>query len=497
MTTLRSQTLSSDLYAALDLGSNSFHLLVGRLQDDKIETVDRVKDTVRLAAGLQADRSLSEEAKDRALESLARFAQRIGGIPPKHIRVVATNTFRVASESGKFRQQAEAALGVPIEIISGQEEARLIFLGVAKDFAPDRQKRLVVDIGGGSTELIIGKREPQLLESLHMGCVTWTQRYFPKGMDGSRYKKAVINAKSVLQPHVKQFSSIGFADTVGSSGTIRAIGELMPLVGGNVHEITLKGLQDLADRWINKPDKLDLSSVSSNRLGVLPGGMAVLQALLESLPVEVMHTSVYTMKEGVLYDLAGKTAHYDRRERTVSRMMSMYNADVEQADRVYDSAELLLGKVAGHLQLEADVAREYLEWATDLHEIGLAVAHGGHQKLGAWLVENSDMPGFTRREQATLSFLIRNQRKAITPNISDYGIIEDWTLVLVLRLAILFNRSRAPQKIPTLDFTLKSKRFDLYIPGAWLNDHPLTQFDLERESSYWNAVEIDFKVCET
>ena len=204
--------MSSDLYAALDLGSNSFHLLVGRLVGGKIETVDRVKDTVRLAAGLQADRTLSKEAQSRALESLARLSQRIAGIPNSQIRVVGTNTLRVATESAKFRRRAEKLLGQPIEIISGQEEARLIFLGVAKDFAPDRQKRLVIDIGGGSTELIVGKREPQILESLHMGCVSWTQRYFKEGITRAAYQKALINAKSILQPHIKQFSNIGFTE---------------------------------------------------------------------------------------------------------------------------------------------------------------------------------------------------------------------------------------------------------------------------------------------
>jgi len=486
--------LSSDLYAALDLGSNSFHLLVGRLKGDKIETVDRVKDSVRLAAGLQKDRSLSKEAQQRAIESLARFAQRIAGIPLKQVRVVGTNTFRVAAESGKFRRLAEETLDAPIEIISGQEEARLVFLGVAKDFAPDRQKRLVIDIGGGSTELIVGKRDPQLMESLHMGCVTWTTRYFPNDMDGARYKKAVLNAKSVLQPHVKRFSNIGFADTIGSSGTIRAVGDLMPLVGGTAHEITLGKIKELADLWVNKPNKLDLSAVSPNRLAVLPGGLAIVQALLESLPIEVMHTSVYTMKEGVLYDLAGRTAHHDRRERTVNRMMDMYHADSEQSERVFDTAERLLSQVEPNLTLEKEVALEYLEWATDLHEIGLAVAHGGHQKLGAWLVENSDMPGFTRREQATLSFLIRNQRKAITPNNSDYGVTEDWVLVMILRLAILLNRGRVTSKPPKIEFRLKSNKFDVTVNADWLSEHPLTQFDLEREASYWSTVGIEFRL---
>jgi exopolyphosphatase/guanosine-5'-triphosphate,3'-diphosphate pyrophosphatase len=207
-----------------------------------------------------------------------------------------------------------------------------------------------------------------------------------------------------------------------------------------------------------------------------------------------MHTSVYTMKEGVLYDLAGRTAHHDRRERTVNRMMDMYHADSEQSERVFDTAERLLSQVEPNLTLEKEVALEYLEWATDLHEIGLAVAHGGHQKLGAWLVENSDMPGFTRREQATLSFLIRNQRKAITPNNSDYGVTEDWVLVMILRLAILLNRGRVTSKPPKIEFKLKSNKFDVTVNADWLFEHPLTQFDLEREASYWSTVGIEFRL---
>lgn len=487
--------MSSDLYAALDLGSNSFHLLVGRLVGGKIETVDRVKDTVRLAAGLQADRTLSKEAQSRALESLARLSQRIAGIPNSQIRVVGTNTLRVATESAKFRRRAEKLLGQPIEIISGQEEARLIFLGVAKDFAPDRQKRLVIDIGGGSTELIVGKREPQILESLHMGCVSWTQRYFKEGITRAAYQKALINAKSILQPHIKQFSNIGFTESIGSSGTIRALGELMPEVGGNAHQITLSHLQNLAKTWIESPKKLTFSAVSESRVSVLPGGLAILQALFESLPIASMHTSEYTMKEGVLYDLAGKTAHHDRRERTVTRMQQMYHVDLEQAGRVFDSAEQLLAQIG--LYERDEQAREYLEWASGLHEIGLAIAHGGHQKFGAWLVQNSDMPGFTRREQATLSFLIQNQRKSIARSTSDYGIREDWMLVVIFRLAVLFNRSRVLVKTPKIGIKLRSKSLRVTLPAAWLNEHPLTHFDLEREATYWKSVGIQLSLIES
>lgn len=201
------------------------------------------------------------------------------------------------------------------------------------------------------------------------------------------------------------------------------------------------------------------------------------------------------MKEGVLYDLAGKTAHHDRRERTVIRMQQMYHVDLEQAGRVFDSAEQLLAQIG--LYERDEQAREYLEWASGLHEIGLAIAHGGHQKFGAWLVQNSDMPGFTRREQATLSFLIQNQRKSIARSTSDYGITEDWMLVVIFRLAVLFNRSRVLVKTPKIGIKLRSKSLRVTLPSVWLNEHPLTHFDLEREATYWKSVGIQLSLIES
>ena len=475
-------------YAALDLGSNSFHLLVARYQFGKLEVLDRHKEMVRLASGLQEDGSLAAKSMEQALHSLERFAERLRHTPDAQIRVVGTNTLRAAKNSDTFLAEAERILGTPIHIISGIEEARLIYRGVAADHAPE-ERRLVIDIGGGSTELILGRERPIALESLYMGCVSFSKRFFPDGkISRKRYREAVTAARIEAQGHIRAFGCRNWSEAVGSSGTIRAIESILEAKGlADDHSISAQGLESLAGVMLEYDNLADLKlpGLSAERRPVILGGLAVLQGLFLELGVERMHVSGYAVREGLILDLIDRDQHRDLRAETVKQMMRRYQVDAGQVVRVHRIARHLMRQNEDFFGGEYRRCRRRLKSAIRLHEIGLAIAHSGFHKHGAYLLENSDMPGFSKQEQKHLSFLVLNQRRKLQPLPETYGFTPNWNLVLIMRLACLLSRRRDKNCLPEgiqLSFVDGGARLSLR--REWVERHPLTMDQLNKEQKY-------------
>ncbi|MBK6289154.1 MAG: Ppx/GppA family phosphatase [Gammaproteobacteria bacterium] len=485
--------------AVLDLGSNSFHLLIGRLDAGRIVTVDRRKDTVRLAQGLGADELLDEAVMARALDSLGVFAEQLRKVPRDKVRVVGTNTLRAARNADVFLERAERVIGVPIDVISGQEEGRLIFLGVVKGHASNSVRRLVIDIGGGSTEFIVGKRTAKRVESLFIGCVSLSERFFPeRKISSARYRRALTLARAEIR-HLADGYGVGrWDEVVGSSGTVRyvesAIDKLMPCD----HLVTREGIECVAEHMLGlkKTDALQGLGLSADRIPVFPGGLAILHAAFLELGIERMHVSDYALKEGVLYELADQGEHEDTRRRTIDYLSKQFDIDRRQAARVERVAKSLLPQVADRLGVELRFAQQVLGAAAQLHELGLTISHGGYHRHGAYVLENADMPGFSRREQKMLSFLVLNhRRKPRTPEVNTYRFKPDWALVLVLRLACLFNRIRVDQRLPALRLRTARKGWKLEIPADWLRKHPLVEEDLRAESEFLAAIGTTLKIA--
>jgi exopolyphosphatase/guanosine-5'-triphosphate,3'-diphosphate pyrophosphatase len=482
----------NEIFAALDLGSNSFHLLLARFVSGRMVVLDRHKELVQLAAGLDARRRISAAIVRQALGVLPKFAERLRGIPKSHVRVVGTNTMRVARNADSFLTRAEKLLGVPIDIISGTEEARLIYLGVAKDFTPGFSQRLVVDIGGGSTELVGGGQEPHTLESLYMGCVSFSQRYFGDGkLRRKDYKDAVLAARTEIQTVAPVMLASQWDEVVGSSGTIRCVQKMIERTVGD-GLITLPALEFIADRVVaaKSVERLDIPGLTDDRRSTIAGGLAILHAVFLELNIRTMDVSEYTIREGIVHDLAGRVQHHDRRERTIRTMMQQYHADAAQAQRVDATAQALYEQVRNDVPMEPDRARAMLHWAACLHEIGLLVAHNGYHKHGAYIIENGDMAGFSRQEQKLLAFLVVNHRRKLKPQVASYGVDPDWRLMVIFRLACLFNRRRTPHQLPPIGLRLKPGNVEVQLPRNWLEQHPLTREELEKEKELLKARDL-------
>ena len=388
--------------AAVDLGSNSFHLQVARVVGDQIYPLDSLREPIRLGAGLNREKRLDEASQQRALECMKRYGERLRGFDPHGVRAVGTNTLRVAKNAAAFLKQAEAALGCPIEVVAGREEARLIYVGVAHSLPASRDKRLVVDIGGGSTEFIIGRGlKPLRLDSLYMGCVSYSLKYFPEGqVTKSAMKQAELAARNELQTMVAGFTKGQWQQAVGSSGTARALAEILQLNGYSEAGITPDGLDRLRSVMIKAEDvgQLELAGLRSDRSPVLPGGIAIMLAVLSELGIESMVVAEGSMRQGILYDLLGRVQHHDMRDVTVSQFMQRYHVDSKQARRVANLALALFQRFTAGVEDVNEAAPHYLAWAAKLHEIGISVAYSGYHKHSAYIVQNADMPGFSKME---------------------------------------------------------------------------------------------------
>ncbi|HEX9626915.1 MAG TPA: exopolyphosphatase [Acidiferrobacterales bacterium] len=492
---------SAETIAAVDLGSNSFHLVVAQADDGKIRVIDRLQEMVRLAAGLDARNRLSGPARQRALDCLARFGERLRGLPGHAVRAVGTNTLRRARDADKFLRRAERALGHPIEIISGQEEARVIYQGVARELPDDGERRLVLDIGGGSTELIIGEgRRALLTESLSLGCVTLSRAHFATGrITPKALSAAETGARLELQPIEAQFRTHGWTAAYGSSGTLRAVASVIETQRWGDHGITPATLKRLRDALLaaGHVDQLALAGLSPERAPVFPGGLAILAAVFEALGIERMRVSGGALREGLLYDLVGRIRHEDVREQTIRDLSARYQVDVRQAERVAATAQRCLAQVAADWQLDEADGR-MLAWGARLHEIGLAIAHNKYHRHGAYLVENSNLPGFSWQEQRLLAALIRGHRRRLPRDLFDAlpraQRRSARRLCLLLRLAVLLHRGRGDVELPALRLEADKRSLMLRFPRGWLGRHPLTREDLVREAVYLQAARLELLI---
>lgn len=484
-----------DLLAAVDLGSNSFRLQIGRVIGNQIYPLDGLKDTVRLASGLTPGKTLDGPSQLRALDALARFGEMLRGLERGAVRAVATNTLRVAKNAPQFLVEAEAALGFPIEVIAGREEARLIYLGVAHTLPNPHMQHLVVDIGGGSTEFIVGRNfQPGLLESLYMGCISYTLRYFPGGRVTKKLmKQAELAARKEVQAIAHAYLGAGWEEAVGSSGTAKAIADLLELNGfnpGGATGITREGLERLRGALYEAGDagKLSLEGLRADRVPVLPGGVAIMSAVFREFGLERMTFSEGALRLGVLYDLLGRYHHEDLREATVAAFMLRYEVDARQAARVGRTALRLLGELAPAATINGQPEGRLLSWAARLHEIGISVAHSSYHKHSAYILENADMPGFSRRDQQRLSRIVLGHRGKLDRVQAMTREPADWLLIFALRTAALLHRSRDDGPDLPVRAGVTPRGFQLTVNEAWLDASPLTAAALEDETLQWAAL---------
>jgi exopolyphosphatase/guanosine-5'-triphosphate,3'-diphosphate pyrophosphatase len=491
-----------DTLAAVDLGSNSFHLEIGRVVERQIYPLDAVREVVRLGGGLTADKRIDRATQARALESLAKLAERLRGFPRQAVRAVGTNALRVAKNASQFLREARQVLGFPIEVISGREEARLIYLGVAHAMpaavGSKIERRLVVDVGGGSTEFIVGTGlEPQLTESLYMGCVSYSLKYFPDGrIDKAGMRAAELAARQELAGIVRAYRAAGWDEAVASSGTARSIENILRENGFAEDGLTRAGLEKLRSLLL-KSEKADpdrIAGLRPNRAPVLPGGVAILGAAFDELGLETMKVSAAALRHGVLYDLLGRVQHRDMREATVAQFMRRYHVDAAQAERVKQLSLTVYDALTPGSEREDDAERLMLEWAARLAEIGLSIAHAQYHKHSAYVLSNADMPGFSRMEQARLARIVLAHRGKLR-KMQDAGLDgSDWKLVFALRTASLILRSRSDANLPFLRVAADAGGFAIDLPQSWLDESPLSAAALEAEADHWKTVGMKLQV---
>ncbi len=499
----RTQPLrDGDLLAALDLGSNSFHMVVAQRVLGQLRVVDRLRETVRLAEGLDGRGGLDVEVQERALACLARFGQRVADIPPQRVRAVATNTVRQLRAPQGFLMPAEAALGHAIEVVSGREEARLVYLGVAHAQPPkDGQLRLVIDIGGGSTECIIGSGLDAIeRESLQAGCVASTRRFFGNGkLSRKRWKEALTEVTAEFQQFAAGYRSLGWDEAIGSSGTNKAIGEICAAMKLTKGAVTAEALPVLRDRLLQaeRIDDIDLPGLSADRRPIIAGGVLVLEAVFAALGLQRMAVSKAALREGVLYDMLGRGGADDPRKASVAALVHRYGIDLDQARRVEATALHLFDQVAKAWSLDAD-DRQRLSRAARLHELGLAIAHSGYHVHGAYVLENSDIAGFSQQEQRVLAVLVRTHRRGIPK--SGFEMIPDRLLAnakrsaALLRLAVLLHRSHDTEALPVLQLHADAERLSLSLDRDWLQARPLLRADLAGEPDDMSGLGIQLRI---
>ena len=497
------QNFEPEVIASIDLGSNSFHMVVASNHHGRIKIIDRLREMVRLSAGLDKSQQLDEKAVERALACLERFGQRLRDMHADSVRAIGTNALRRAKKTKKFLIAAERALGHPIQIISGIEEARLIYQGTTFAISRPNDRRIVIDIGGGSTEIIIGDGpQPLHMESLFMGCVSMSEQHFADGkLTKKNFDQAVMKAKLQLRPIVRAFKKLDWDLEIGTSGTIKAVSEVIHEQLGGGKMITNEALLNLRDTLLASGHIKDINLVNlkKERIPVFPGGVAILLAIFESLGIENLNFSDGGLREGVLYDLLGRL-HLDQgdaRAEAVSALEQRYHVDFGQANRVELAALLLLSKVRQDWELSDIEFENYLRWAARLHEIGIDIAHSGYHRHGAYLLQHADMPGFAWNEQRILACLVGSHRRKIRTILFDdfHSDMHQSVryLLTLLRIAVLLNRDRVDGDSPVIELTAEKNQLNIEFPSGWLDQYPLTRIDLEQESEYLKAINIDLK----
>ena len=489
------------LLAAIDLGSNSFHLIIARLDCGELRPVDMLAERVQLGAGLSNGR-LSQDAIERGLACLSRFAQMLSSAGPSRIRVVGTNALRQAKNRQEFTEPAEAILGVPVDVVYGREEARLVYLGVAHTLADDEHSRLVIDIGGGSTEFIIGQRfEPVRLESLQLGCVSYANDFFADGLLNKHNYRAAYDQALIEVSHIrKNFQSKNWVECVGSSGTLQAIETLICMNGWRESGIDRDSIEKLRKRLLkfSHIDKLELEGLSDKRRNVITAGVAITAAIFDGLSIDEMRTSKGALREGVIYDLLGRASHEDVRERSINAMVNRYNADETNATLVASRVTYLASQVQSAWQL-TDSEIDALAWAGRCHEIGVAISQKHYNHHSAYLLAHSDLPGFSQGEQETLASLVRGHRGKLSDdlllNIPDRQRPQVSRMIVLLRLAVIFKHVEVLETLPEFSVVAKGNTITLGFPKAWRKCHPLTTWEINASKSVLGKLGITLRLA--
>lgn len=488
--------------AAIDLGSNSFHMILAKPLGTEIRILDRIGEKVQLGAGLDQQLMLDDAAMQRGLDCLRRFAQLITDLPTAAVRVVATSTLRTARNRQVFIEQAQKILGHRIDVISGREEARLIFLGISHSLPSNCGVRLALDIGGGSTEFIIGQAfESQYRGSLPIGCVRFSNIYMPDGrISSAAYQQIYTAARLELMEIEQSLQRHQWDEAVGASGTIKSIAQACLAAGYGDGEITPDGIAYLKQQVLacSHCDELSLEGVKADRVSIFPAGLAIVDAVFDALQLTSLRHADGALREGVLYDLLGRHHHEDVRERSILALMQRSHVDMEHCLLVEQKALQLLEQLAPSWKLDKDWQHEMLGWAARTHAVGLDIAHYHYHKHGAYLVEHSDLAGFSRQEQQKLALLVRGHRRNIPlaefeqhPEVCQ----ELLYLCVILRLSILLHRIRS-QVPPELQLRAGENSLEVLFPSGWLDSNPLTAADFSKEAQWLQRINFSLGVGE-
>jgi exopolyphosphatase/guanosine-5'-triphosphate,3'-diphosphate pyrophosphatase len=480
----------SSRVAALDMGSNSFHLVVARIVAGSVQIVHRVKQKVRLADGLGNDGVLSDESMQKGLDTLSVIAESLQGFEPEYVRVVATHTLRRATNAKVFLNAAKKVFPFPIDVISGAEEARLIYQGVAHTNHQHGQ-RLVVDIGGGSTEFIIGEDfNTKILRSLQMGCVSYTNRFFRLGeLKPKAFDRAITSARQELEMIDKQYKQLGWKTCIGTSGTIKVIIELAAQLDSTNREnqvsmSDLYTLKDLCCAAGNSRD-LKLQGLTEDRQPVFAAGLAILIGIFKSLKINQMEFSPAALREGVLYEMEDHLKHLDIRERSAESLATRYDVDVQQAKRVLNTTMELYQQVKKDWNIASIELKNLLAWSALLHEVGLQINTRGIQRHSGYILQNIELPGFGQEQQNLLATLARFHRKKIkVAEIPEYTMLAQeqvYKLISLLRLGVLLNIKRQDDILPNINLKAQGSKLDIQLPQGWLEQKPVFSADIERE----------------
>ncbi len=482
-----------DIVAAVDLGSNSFHMIVCSFKKGKLNVIDRLKEMVRLASGLDEHNNLTLETQTRALICLKRFGQRMQHFPPNSVRIVGTNTLRMAQNSREFLIKAEEALGYPVDIISGIEEARLIYQGVAHSLSSHAKLRFVMDIGGGSTEYIIGHDDqPRIKESLNMGCVTVSQMFFKnKEISKKSLRQAILFAEQKLDAYQGRFAYTQWDEAIGASGSLKTIGKVLAAKEWSNNGITLEGLKKLIEhiQTCKHVDELKLPELSDERSPVFLGGVAIIYATFKTLGIQQMTLSDGALREGVVHDLLGRIYDHDIRSKTVTTLAKNYHTDEQHGENIKKTAHYILQQLdPSQTQDDRKMVAQFLKWAAELHEIGHDIAHNAYHKHSAYIIQYADLAGFSRQDQVLLSSLIRGHRKKFS-EVAFKDLPKPWhqyapLLTIILRLAVILHRNRHTLSLPNFEIKRDKKQIKLNFPKNWLSQFPLTDADLQLEAAY-------------
>ena len=481
------------MLAAVDLGSNSFRMHIARHEGNAIRIVKSAREPIRLAAGLDGDGNLTAEAMQMAVDCLARFREVLNAYPIDSVRVVATNTIRIAKNAAELMPRAEAAIGLPIDVISGEEEGRLIYMGVSNAVAIPGERRLVMDIGGGSTEVILGRgHEIVKVESFSIGTVNHSASFFPDGhLTEAAFEAAILSARSMFEDAAPMYQPEHWRKAYGSSGTMRAISDALIKGGLGDGKLTLSSLNLLKQYCIQcgKLSELELSGIKPERVAMVVGGLAILIGLMTEFNIEVLLPIEAGLRMGVMWDLYLRATKRDRREVSVHKIAQLFHTDMSRANRVADMVKSL------YLQLRptSDIYARLLQWSATLHEVGMVVSHTGYHKHGSYMIENADMAGFTTREQRVMSKLILSQKgnlRKISEGMADPDFAK---AVLALRLSVMLMHSRA--EIDYEDIRLKMKKnIELDMRRDWVSLHPTVAYWLQKEIECWREIGVDFFV---